>query len=80
MFLSKKRQTSVAARSSFSSDFKRGLLWSSAIPVYDTKVVGIHKVIPYKNAGEDGSHAEYPLASKVFLTPLFERFGNSGIC
>jgi hypothetical protein len=36
------------------------------------KTVGIHKVVPYIKAGEVGSQAVYPLASKVFLIPPLE--------
>ena len=32
------------------------------------------------NAGEDGSHAEYPLASKVALNPPFGKEDASGSC
>ena len=32
------------------------------------------------NTGDDGSHAEYPLASNVFLKPPFGKLDASGSC
>ena len=49
-----------------------------------TKTVGIQSVFPavfsYINAGEEGSQAVYPLASKVFLSPPLGRLDASGSC
>ncbi len=48
------------------------------------KIVGIHKVFPSPvsiiKAGEEGSHAVYPLASKVTLIPPLGKEEASGSC
>lgn len=42
--------------------------------------VGIHRVSPRTNAGDEGSHAVYPRASKVFLRPPDGNEDASGSC
>ena len=44
------------------------------------KMVGIQSVFPIKNAGEEGSQAVYPRASKVFRIPPFGKEDASGSC
>ena len=44
------------------------------------KMVGIHNVESTMKAGDDTSHAVYPLASKVFLIPPFGKLDASGSC
>jgi hypothetical protein len=48
--------------------------------VYEINTVGIHKVEPMINAGDDGSHAVYPRASKVLLIPPLGKLDASGSC
>ena len=79
-FLSKNFATSVAASSIAKSALNKGALLSKASPVYDTKTVGMHKVVPKINAGEVGSQAVYPRASNVFLIPPFGKDEASGSC
>jgi len=47
-------------------------------------MVGIHKVFPFPisiiKGGEEGSHAEYPLASNVALNPPLGKEEASGSC
>src|SRR5690606_39593465 len=71
-FLSKNLATSVAASSIANKARSKGALLSKASPVYDTKTVGIHKVVPKIKAGDVGSQAVYPRASKVFRIPRSE--------
>ncbi len=40
----------------------------------------MHNVVPYINAGDVGSHAVYPLASKVLRIPPFGKEEASGSC
>ena len=56
-FLSKYWQTSVAALSTACNDFNKGVLKSKDSPVYEIKIVGIHKVSPQIKAGDVGSQA-----------------------
>ena len=42
--------------------------------------VGMHSVSPMTKAGDEGSHAVYPLASKVFLSPPLGNEEASGSC
>lgn len=44
------------------------------------KIVGIHNVLLITKAGDDGSHAVYPLASNVFRIPPFGKEEASGSC
>ncbi len=44
------------------------------------KTVGMHKVSPITKDGDEGSHAVYPLASKVFLSPPLGNEDASGSC
>ena len=62
------------------NDFRFGTLVSRASPVYETNTDGIQRVPSRMNTGEDGSHAEYPRASKVFLRPPFGKLDASGSC
>ena len=54
-------------------DLSKGVFLSRASPVYEQKAVGMHSVTPEassrKNAGDVQSHAVYPLASNVALSP-----------
>ena len=54
-------------------DLSNGVFLSSASPVYEQNAVGIQSVAPVEllliNAGEVQSHAVYPLASNVALSP-----------
>ena len=43
-------------------------------------MVGIQSVFPMTNAGEDGSQAVYPRASKVLRIPPFGNEEASGSC
>jgi hypothetical protein len=43
-------------------------------------MVGIHSVVPQINIGELGSHAVYPLASKVLRIPPLGKEEASGSC
>ena len=78
--MSKNLATSVAASSIANKARNKGALLSKASPVYDTKTVGIHKVVPKIKAGDVGSQAVYPRASKVFRIPPFGKEEASGSC
>ena len=79
-FLSKYFATSIAAESIACNALNKGVLLSKASPVYETKTVGIHKVVPKINAGDVGSQAVYPLASNVLRIPPFGKEDASGSC
>src|SRR6478752_3739866 len=80
MSLSNIWQTLVAARSTAFNAFKSGDLVSSVSPVYETKMVGMLNVLPYKNIGDVGSQAVYPRASNVLLIPPLGNEEASGSC
>jgi len=44
------------------------------------KIVGMHKVSSTMNAGDEGSHAEYPRASNVLRIPPLGKEEASGSC
>ncbi len=63
----------IAAVESASIERSSGILWSSASPVHDVNAVGMHSSAPLgfsrMKAGEVGSQAVYPRASKVARMP-----------
>src|SRR3954451_1244845 len=64
-----RRRAAIAAFESASIERKSGIFVSSASPVHDANAVGMHSTAPFgfsrMNAGEVGSQAVYPRASKV---------------
>src|SRR5690606_21189053 len=62
------------------SALSNGALLSNASPVKETNTVGMQSAVPKMNAGDVGSEAVYPLASKVFGIPPFGNDDASGSC
>jgi hypothetical protein len=67
------RSAPIAAPESASIDRSSGIFVSSASPVHEANAVGMQSTAPLgfsrMNAGEVGSHAVYPRASKVARMP-----------
>ena len=62
-------KTRIACLFKTSIERNNGVFLSNASPLYEQNAVGIHKEPSFINAGDVQSHAVYPLASKVALSP-----------
>src|SRR3712207_6865734 len=68
-----RRSARIADFDSASIERNSGIFWSSASPVQDANAVGMQSSAPFgfsrMKAGDDGSQAVYPRASKVARIP-----------